>query len=332
MVGSKTWCFFGSGGDWPIEDIYARHLSWELEGQRWLTLEDSVCGELPPIGMEHRWKGVAVERARRVLVAKIRDGIGPPFKAEAISCLLEGQPRILIVDDSQMRFYSHDEFFGGAGVQVMLEVHIGRRLLGFSIDVDRVSTHPARKEVPPEVVLKKWRRWESEIHSSEQGAEVHAIQLGRNPVLVLEYAKALREVGQEKSILPILDWMNEKCQFYPGNGRNHLGNAAVICGFPDLAERYFEHFREQDRLFYRKDFMHPLVKIYVQSSRMQKGRDLLVACIKGSLQYSRSASGIDRYAAELQYQAHRNLYLQLFGEAGSQEMAREGLPESSYPQ
>jgi hypothetical protein len=175
LVGSMTWCFFSYDLDQrPPEDSYAIHCYWELAGQDLITEED-VANPKEHAGMLSQWSRGELESPRIVKVADLDSSLDYPQQRVGLaSAKLAGKEGWVVLDGPRSAWYDPRDFPGTSPELTLLDVHIGRQLLGFTGPANRASYLKPRPARDPREVAENYERLLGEV---ERGAEERRIEL-----------------------------------------------------------------------------------------------------------------------------------------------------------
>lgn len=134
LVGSLTFCFFSYDlVDRLPEDAYATHCYWECCHED-LIIENSVdadSGEYD--SLLPQYTGGDCQLVRIVEVAELSSELNYPQPLVALaSATRHGQASWLVLDGPRSRRYSAAEMRAEQSGSIVLMLHVGRRLLGFT--------------------------------------------------------------------------------------------------------------------------------------------------------------------------------------------------------
>lgn len=141
------------------------------------------------------------------------------------------------------------------------------------------------------------------------------------------YIDALTELDRQAEVPATIDIFRKHWDHNFGNGK--LGAAAFRSGHKGVAEPFFVKIRNEMQDWCRVDEMADLAQIWLEDGRSEEAHTLVIDSLKGLLDQSRSATGSDRGLFEKWYRARVERYLQLFPDRGSEELKKQGLPEST---
>ena len=155
MVGSMTWCFFGYDLiKRPIEDIYALHVCFEMENDE-LIQESSEIEELDLERWLPQWKGEPLSDVELIKVIEANGELNLRNHSLALaSAKLNGEEGCVVFDGPRTKWYPKSEQpvdeDGDYAQSAILDIHIGRQLLGLSLDVTDRKNYLANGPKMPE--------------------------------------------------------------------------------------------------------------------------------------------------------------------------------------
>jgi hypothetical protein len=138
LVGSTTFCFFSHEmPQRPPEDAYALHCYWEMQHAE-LIREAEVNDPAEYAGMLRQWKGGELRNAEVLCVAELSPRLRQPQKLVALaSATLGSEEGWAVLDGPRSAWYPKADQPKGGYEKDVLEIHVGRQLLGFSGQPDR---------------------------------------------------------------------------------------------------------------------------------------------------------------------------------------------------
>jgi tetratricopeptide (TPR) repeat protein len=142
-----------------------------------------------------------------------------------------------------------------------------------------------------------------------------------------QYVDALVSAGRGKQVETLIEQFAPSWDHNRGYGK--LGSAAFRCGSYDIAERYFEKLRQSSQDWQRAEEMSLLAEIWVKRGQAENAHALLLECLKGLLEESKTATGSDRKRFEDWFQHHRSTYLRLFPDRGDADLQKNGIPATT---
>lgn len=224
LVGSVTWCFFSRNmNQRPPEDAYAIHCCWEVQRTKWLV-ETEVTDPSEYAAILRQWNGEPLESPVITHVCETTLPLEKPGRVTAIATAKKaGQEGWVVLDGDRSAWYPKDEQPEETSDQVVLSIHVGRRLLGFERQPDRkkyLQAPQARPNaqafvtayekqideiptLPPESQAKQLESWEMLSQKFEQYvdsiAEVRGIE--KPNAIMVAYDRFLQLAKQtDKSI------------------------------------------------------------------------------------------------------------------------------------
>jgi len=168
VVGSVTWSFlYGQMEQRPPEDVYAIHACWEMQQAGLIDVLEIV----EPSKIESlvlQWKGEPLEDPRVTDVAEISSALdlGPTTIAVA-SARIGTQIGWVALDGADSVWYPKEEQPEETAGLFILQLHIGRKLLGFKESPNRktyLSTGPA---LPAAELVRNYERLVAEIEMAD---------------------------------------------------------------------------------------------------------------------------------------------------------------------
>jgi len=159
MVGSTTWCFFSYDMEQrPPEDVYAVHCFWEMGRER-IAMHDAEANSSEYDAMLAQWTGAPLESLRIEHVAELESELRHPQKLVAVAAgSRDGAPGWVVLDGADTRWYFADEFPGDERGKMVLEIHIGRCLLGLPLDADRKPWLRPPATIPDDQIIAAYEK------------------------------------------------------------------------------------------------------------------------------------------------------------------------------
>ena len=202
LVGSATWCFFSKKMYLrPPEDVYAIHCYWEMEHTELLT-EADVDDQKEYASMLKQWTGDALQNVEIIRVAEISPKLKYPQRIVALATATRGgKPGWVVLDGPRSHWYAQTEMPADEYYGTILQIHVGRNLLGFADEPDRAkflaNTIPER--APAEVVA-SYERILGELDGANEHRKKTLLAEWESPLgkHLVDYAKA-REKTSGKS-------------------------------------------------------------------------------------------------------------------------------------
>ncbi len=138
LVGSMTWCFFSRNmNQRPPEDAYAIHSYWEMQHIE-VVSETEVPDSSEYEALLGQWRGEPLESAIITHVCETTLPLEKPGRVTAVaSAKRNGQEGWVVLDGDRSAWYPKDEQPEETSNQVVLSLHVGRRLLRFVNQPDR---------------------------------------------------------------------------------------------------------------------------------------------------------------------------------------------------
>jgi hypothetical protein len=138
LVGSVTWCFFNRKmHQRPPEDAYAIHCYWEVQHTKWLS-ETEVTDPSEYASILRQWNGESLESPVITHVCETTLPLEKPGRVTAVATAKKaGQEGWVVLDGDRSAWYPKEEQPEETSGDVVLSMHVGRRLLGFEGQPDR---------------------------------------------------------------------------------------------------------------------------------------------------------------------------------------------------
>lgn len=329
LVGSVTFCFFSYKlAQRPAEDGYAVHCYWEME-QAGLIEESDVGDEQREYeALLKQWRGRWLENPTVLFVAELSPELKYPQRLVGLaSGRIEGADGWVVLDGDRSQWYPKSDMPEEAYDSVVLKVHVGRHLLGFSLKADRkkfLPPPPAPKR--PEQVIASYQKLLSEAQQwrGTEKAFEHFGPLGKH---LDAYASALAQLGRGAEIRPTIGLLAP--QWDHCSGCVELGSTAFKCGQVDLAEELLVKSREKCENWERNEEMGFLAEIWWGQGRREDGKTLLIECLRRLLDGSKEATGSDKQLFEEWFQNQRRSLLKLFPSDGHAALDANRIPSST---
>ncbi|SPE60168.1 hypothetical protein SBV1_390004 [Verrucomicrobia bacterium] len=139
LVGSVTFCFFSCKlAQRPPEDAYAMHCYWEMEGERLIEESDNLDEAGDYDNLLKQWPGPALENPRLLLVAELSPELQYPQRLVGLaSARLKGGQGWVVLDGPRSEWYPCADQPTDTLESLVLKIHVGRHLLGFTGQPDR---------------------------------------------------------------------------------------------------------------------------------------------------------------------------------------------------
>jgi hypothetical protein len=138
LVGSTTWCFFSYNmHERPPEDAYAIHCYWEMQHAD-LIHDAEVTDAAEYVGMLGQWQGDRLQEPRITRVAELSAQLKVPGRLVALaSARIDDNEGWVVLDGPRSTWYPKADQPEGTSDSVVLMIHVGRQLLGFTDQPDR---------------------------------------------------------------------------------------------------------------------------------------------------------------------------------------------------
>ncbi len=168
LVGSMTWCFFDENMQhYNAEDCFAIHYTWEAMHQELIREPDQVS-RITLDKLVKSWTGQAIEPADDWVFYRMdRQLKYPQREIAAVHATSDSQPGIAVFDGPRSTWYSASQFPPEIEVSEVLWMHIGRQMLGFSLNAERAWNPPPVAEFAPEFIVEKF---EEILQEAETGS------------------------------------------------------------------------------------------------------------------------------------------------------------------
>lgn len=331
LVGSVTFCFFSYKlAQRPPEDAYAVHCYWEMEQAG--LIEESDVKETPAEydGLLKQWRGRPLDNPQMSYVAEISPELRQPQRMVGLaSACLDGNEGWVVLDGDRSEWFPKSEMPPDAYDSVVLKIHVGRHLLGFTGKPDRrkyLAPPPAPKS--DDMVVAAYEKLLSDAGKQEGKARKEAFDsfgpLGEH---FEQYADALARTGRKNQIVAAIQRL---APFWDHNsGYGTLGKAAFRCGEHSLAEGFFTKLHDSYQASHRSEEMGMLAEIWCQWEKREAAKELLVECLRKLVAESKSASGSDKRLFEEWFQNQRRALLRLFPHDGQAILAASRIPDST---
>jgi hypothetical protein len=330
LVGSKTFCFFSYElTQRPPEDAYAVHCYWEMRQAD--LIEESDVSEKPAeyeVLLKH-WRGSKLENPNLERIAEISPELKHPERLVGVaSARLEGADGWVVLDGPRSEWYPASDMPKKTPASTVLEIHVGRQLLGLLDRPDRSKYLAAPKPPKPaEIIVAAFETLLADAQKLQGESRKKTFER-HYPIRTHfdAYAECLAGLGRGADILPVIELLApywEDC-----GGYLQLGRAAWKCRQAEVAERWLTTARNNCENWERCDEVALLAGIWLNRGRETEAKALLVECLKRLLAESKTATGSDRRFFERFFQERRNEFLKLFP-ADADSLAASGIPDST---
>lgn len=134
LVGSVTFCLFSYKlVQRPPEDAYAIHCCWEMEQTGLIDRTDVTDSSDEYEDLVSQWTGSRIRDARVIAVAEIAPELNYPNRLVAlVSGVLNGTKGWAVLDGDKSEWYPKSDFPTDSPDSIVLQIHIGRQILGLT--------------------------------------------------------------------------------------------------------------------------------------------------------------------------------------------------------
>ena len=218
MVGNTTWCFFYYDLEQrPLEDVYAIHTYYEMENEELIQEEElgvdvATDDSTKPDYSEwlQQWKGAPLENVTMQTI--IHASTELPLRNHNVAiatATLSGEEGCIVFDGPRTAWYPKSEqplSDGELSSTPILMAHVGRQLLGFSMEADRkkyLNSNP--KKLPPQQIVDAYEKLLAEIPSAKPERQTELLESGGTiPNHFEAYVDAIVELrGEDKNEVTI---------------------------------------------------------------------------------------------------------------------------------
>lgn len=331
VVGSVTFCLFSKRIEQrPPEDIYAIHCFWEMDQEG--LLEEAGVAAAPEeyAALLDEWNGPPLENPWILSVAGLAPELNQPERIVGLaSATSNGQKGWAVLDGPRSEWYPADEQPLDAYDRLILRIHIGRQLLGFTDKPDRKKfLLPPPPPRPPEQVIRAFEKLLDEARNGneEKQKEVFNSVFGPIPKHLEAYLKALRETGRAEMARGVIEFLTPHLDDF--NGVALLGKAAFAVGQNDLAEPFLvqTHAKAAYPFGEHEDC---LARIWFEAGRHDEAKELLLGCMERIQDEDPGNFRLD--VLEKWFQERRSTLLELFPEEAAHALRERGIPDSLAP-
>lgn len=182
LVGSITFCFFFFALELrPPDDAYALHCYWEMEqGHITDKTVDLGCHEYD--SMLRQWSREPVQKARVIRVAELSPSLRHPQRLVALAEAIKGdEAGWLVLDGTRSRWYAASDMPKEQSSKIVLMLHIGRQLLGFTDEPDRA--HYLKQALPRRSSTEIIEAFERYLDTARRDPVQNAKLLGNSSIL-----------------------------------------------------------------------------------------------------------------------------------------------------
>jgi hypothetical protein len=331
LVGSMTFCFFSYKlTQRPPEDAYAVHCYWEMEHAKLIEELDVKENPAEYKTLLKQWRGVALENPQMLFVAELSPELRYAQRLVGLALArLENADGWVVLDGGRSEWYPKSDMPPDTYESVVLKIHVGRHLLGFTEKPDRkkyLATPPALK--PEEEVIAAYQKLLSDAQKQEGKTREKAFDnFGPLGKYFEEYANKLAQAGREQEIVAAINllapfWDHNSCY-------GKLGKAAFMCGENALAENFFLKLRDNYKDSHRSEEIGLLAEIWCKREKQEDAKELLIDCLRKLVAESKTATGSDKRFIEDRFQNQRGTFLKLFPQSGEGVLEASGMPSST---
>lgn len=330
LVGSVTFCFFSYKlAQRPPEDAYAVHCYWEMEKAGLIDESDVRENPAECESLLKQWHGRLLENPQMCYVAEVSPELRHPQRLVGLaSARLQGVDGWVVLDGERSEWYLKADMPPDVYESVVLKVHVGRQLLGFSEKPDR-KKYLAAPVVPrlPNEIITAYTRLLSRAQQLEGKARKEALK-SFTPVEKHfdAYVDALVSSGRAAEIVSVIQLLAPYWDH--GRGFLKLGAAAFKCAQIELAEDFLLRGRSKWEGLERCEEAAMLAEIWRKRGRQSDAKDLLLECLRKLLAESKTAKGSDKRLFENWFQMQRGAVLRLFPTEGQGILDVAGIPSS----
>jgi hypothetical protein len=164
----------------PPEDAYAIHCYWELQGDSLIIPLDGVT-PADYAFMLRQWDGGMLEDAEVIEVAEIDGALRYPQPSVGLAAArLKGAEGWVVLDGKRSRWYPKDEQpVDEYDIVAVLELHVGRQLLGFKEQPDRNTFLPGPpKPKDPGLVVAAYEKLLEEAKTGDEDRRSELLTTG----------------------------------------------------------------------------------------------------------------------------------------------------------
>ncbi len=195
LVGSMTWSFYSDDIEQlPVEDIYGVHYTFEaityglIEERDWdeLVLRNPELAESVPKQWtaEPPLKDLVVHE-----VYRLDEELGyPQSQAYVASARNADKPGFVVLSGPDSRWYPADQFPEEVASGTILQLHIGRHLLGFPPAEARTLRPIPASQLVPEKVVEIYQAWLGELPTANEERRLELLG-GYEETLALHFDK-----------------------------------------------------------------------------------------------------------------------------------------------
>lgn len=264
LVGSTVWCFFSRKmHQRPPEDCYAIHCCWEL------SLEDSDIDDASEYdNMLKQWPHQPLTNVELSRVVEIPPELNYGRRLVAIAeAKMDGQDGWAVLDGDDSLWYPEADMPEEEYIVSVLEVHVGRKLLGFppAKGRSRVTQHNPQPPSPESIAA----AYDKLLQECVAGSPTHKKALledWRSPMIAnsIRYAETCESLGRESrsmALIRVFTTMLDAIETLPEDLRSEaydrfslavqfdtyvdsmveIGRAAELSALVSLLEPHWDH-------------------------------------------------------------------------------------------
>ncbi len=319
LVGGITFCLFSYKlAQRPPEDAYAVHCCWEMENKNLIERSDvkKESGDYDHLIRE--WPGAPLENPRMLFVAELSPELKQSQRLVGLaSARLKGEQGWVVLDGPRSEWYpladqpgNIDSVYDG----VILQIHIGRYLLGLTQQPDRKKYFaPPKPARAPEQIIEAYQNLLAECQKASGKKRKRAFRT--YGVLSNHFEKYIDALIQTGRISEVGKFVREMAPHWDGvSGSGMLGIAAFKAAQWDLAEEFFRKYRNQCTNYERGEEMDFLAELWCRNGKPDFARELLVECLRRLLEESKTATGSDEDLFEKWFQKRREAFLKILSQ------------------
>lgn len=204
FVGGTTWCFFSDQMPLrPPEDCYALHCCWEMQLAGYPAHEPEQYESLV-----EQWPLGEIADMHVTNVMEIPPEVN--YGSEAVGMVqttMGDEPGWAVFDGPRSAFYADAEMPDDPYGEHLLQIHVGRQLLGFGEQPDRkkylTNVQPGPK---PEQVVAAYEKLLEEIKNGDVDFKKNMVADRKSPVKYFDnYLDACESTGQKEKSAALMD-------------------------------------------------------------------------------------------------------------------------------
>jgi hypothetical protein len=206
VVGSMTWCFFDKQmNQRPPEDVYAIHAYWEMENEE-LIKETRKEDPAEFAKLLAEWQGQPLESPSFLKSVKISRRLKIPSRqVTLVSANQDGQPGWVVLDGPTSAWYPASEQPEQGGDQAILQIHVGRQLLGFTDNPERTRSRKPTPEVDRDRWISVFEKYLEEADSAAPKRQVELVDglLATHFETYLKYCESQRGLTKNQVVCEV---------------------------------------------------------------------------------------------------------------------------------